>query len=90
MGLEKESRKFTSFSALGKKYHFKKLPQGLCNSPSFFSLVITRIMGDALKNSCMMFLDDIVSFGDSLEHQIENLRTVFSKLRKGNMKLNIK
>ena len=38
----------------------------------------------------MMFLDDIVSFGDNLEHQIENLRTVFSKLRKGNMKLNIK
>ena len=36
IGLSENSRKFTSFSANGRKYEFKKLPQGCKNSPAFY------------------------------------------------------
>lgn len=87
LGLAPESRKYTSFSACGKKYHYKKLPMGLMNAPAWFSRMITKVLGDYVPNSCLVYLDDIISFSHDLKMSIKNLEKVFHKLREARLKL---
>lgn len=36
---------------------------------------------------CLCYLDDIIVFGSSFEQAVENLKTVFDKLRSANLTL---
>lgn len=87
LGLDEESQKFTSFTALGKKLEFKKLVMGLKNAPAFFTRVLQRVLTGLVGTSCLIYLDDIVVFGTSLAEHNDNLRKVFDALRLNELKL---
>lgn len=87
VGLSKNSRPYTSFSANGKKWQYKRLPMGLKNAPAWFFPMMTKVLGNLIDDSCMMYLDDIISFANDLKGMIESLRRVLTKLREANMKL---
>lgn len=42
IGLTKESRPCTSFSANIREFQYKRIPMGLCNSPAWFSRIMTK------------------------------------------------
>lgn len=87
LGLKAESRKYTSFSANGKKWAFKRLPMGLKNSPAFFSRMMTNVLSSTLGVNCLMYMDDIIIFGATLQNHNENLKKVLKKLRDNGLKL---
>lgn len=87
IGLANESRKYTSFSACGKKWQYKRLPMGLKNSPAWFSRMMTMVLGELIDDSCMIYMDDMICFGGSLVDTIKNLKRVFTKLRESDLKL---
>lgn len=87
IGLNPASRKYTSFSVCGKKYQYKRLPMGLKNAPACFSRMMTKVLGDFVPDSCLIYLDDVISFGFDLKLSIENLEKIFSRLRENNLKL---
>lgn len=85
--LDPESRKYTAFIT-DKQYQMKRLPMGLKTSPSAFSRLMTIAMSGLNYEKCLIYLDDLVSFGRSLEVHNKNLISIFERLRKVNLKVN--
>lgn len=86
--LTKDSRKYTAFTTDKGQYQMCRLPMGLKISPSSFSRMMTVAMSGLNYDKCLVYLDDLIIFGRSLEQHNRNLMTVFSRLRKMNLKLN--
>lgn len=87
LGLSPESRKYTSFSVNGKKYEFKRLPMGLKNSPAYFTRMMNHVLSGLIGFDCLVYLDDLIIFGATLDEHNEHLRKVLEKLKKFGLKL---
>lgn len=86
--LDENSRKYTTFSSGDSKlYSFKRLPMGLRCAANCFARCITQALDDYVGKICLVYLDDILVFGKSFEDHLQNLFTIFKKLRELNLKL---
>lgn len=88
--LEKCSRKFTSFSTQSGHYQFTRLPFGLNISPNSFQRMMTIAMAGLTPECAFVYIDDIIVIGCSMQHHLQNLSRVFERLRKYNLKLNLR
>lgn len=61
-----ESRPYTTFVTQDGCYHWNRLAFGLMNAPAFFQKVVQETLGE-LDKSAVIYLDDIVVFGESRE-----------------------
>lgn len=86
--LEEHSKKYTAFSTSTGHYHFKRLPFGLNISPNSFQRMMTIALAGLTPECAFVYIDDIVVIGCSENHHLGNLRIVFERLRKYNLKLN--
>lgn len=86
--LDKASRPYTAFTTNEGQYQMKRLPMGLKVSPSIFSRLMTVAMSGLNYESCFIYLDDLIIFGNSLQNHNINLTKVLQRLRKVNLKLN--
>lgn len=87
LGLSPGSRKYTSFSVSGKKYEFKRLPMGLKNSPAFFTRMMNKVLSGLVGIDCLIYLDDLIIFGATLEDHNNHLVKVLEKLKEFGLKL---
>lgn len=60
---------------------------GLKNAPAWFSRMMTIMLGELIDKSCMMYMDDVISFASTLLEALKSLREIFRKLREMGMKL---
>ena len=51
------------------------------NAPAFFQLVVAEMLSDLLCNCCLVYIDDIVVFGEDPDAFMANLRAVLQRLR---------
>lgn len=87
--LSEESKIITTFSTEpGYLYAFKKLPQGLRNSPSALSSLIAAIFGD-LEFLCH-YADDMIIFAKTKEEYFVNLEIFLERVISDNLKLNLR
>lgn len=86
--LKPEDRPVTAFSTNRGQYQMTRLPMGLKVSPSTFSRLMTVAMSGLNMEKCLIYLDDIIVFGRTLEEHNRNLSDVFARLRQTNLKLN--
>ena len=77
----------TAFLAHLGLYEWLVLPMGLCNSPATFQKCMNLVLKNLIGPSCLVYLDDIISFGSSFDKTVANLRLVFDRLRDANLKL---
>ena len=68
-------------------YEFNRLPQGVTNAPATFQRLMERCMSDMTRRDCMVFLDDLIIYSDTLESHEQKLRKVFDQLAAYNLKL---
>lgn len=87
LSLDKESRKYTAFT-VDKMYQLKRCPMGLKTSPSVFSRLMTIAMAGLNYKSCLIYLDDCIAIGNSLENHNKNLIKILERFRQVNLKLN--
>lgn len=87
--LRESDREITAFQTANKKYQFKRMPFGLKASPITWQRFIVAALGDLLNNGNMAYMDDILSYNSTIPLHVENLKAVFSRLRKYNLKLKI-
>ena len=87
MELDTESQELRAFTANGKKFQFKKMPMGLKNSPALFQRMMNSALSGLTGITCLIYLDDIIVFGGSLQEHNGNLIKTFIKLRENNLKL---
>ncbi|GBO22347.1 Retrovirus-related Pol polyprotein from transposon 297 [Araneus ventricosus] len=66
------------------------MPFGLCNAPATFERLIETILRRLSSKACLLYLDDIIVVGRTYEEHLNNLRKVFQRLQKSNLKLNPK
>lgn len=86
--LDPESRPFTAFTTDRGQFQMKRLAMGMKISPSAFSRLMTVAMSGLNYDSCFIYLDDLIVFGNSLQNHNKNLVKVFERLRQVNLKLN--
>lgn len=68
-------------------FEFNRLPQGVTNAPATFQRLMERCMSDMTRRDCMVFLDDLIIYSDTLESHELKLRKVFDQLAAYNLKL---
>lgn len=86
--IDPKSRPITAFSTASGQFQMTRLPMGLKISPATFSRLMTVAMSGLCMEKCLVYLDDIIVFGKSLEEHNKNLIAIFERLRGVNLKLN--
>ena len=79
----------TAFSIRGSKFHFNVVPFGLQSSPAFFARVINDVMYKILGPQCMVYLDDIILFSDTIDEHLQIIAEVLETLQHAGLKLKL-
>lgn len=82
-----KDRAKTAFSTPFGHYEFVRMPFGLKNAPSTFQRLINTVLRQHINKICVVYMDDILIFGTSLEEHICNINSVLSTLRQANLKV---
>lgn len=61
---------------------------GLCSAPATFERLMNKVLKGLSWKTCLVYLDDIIVFGDSFDCTLQRLREVFDRLRTASLKLN--
>ena len=65
----------------------KRMPFGLNNVASTFQRTMELALQGLHWEICLVYINDMIVFGNNLEQQMERLERVFEKLRDANLKL---
>ena len=85
-----EDREKTAFSSGQGLYQFKVMSFGLVNAPATFERLMERVLDGLLWKSALVYLDDVLVYGNSFEWALERLKTVLDRFRAANVKLSPK
>ena len=80
----------TTFVCHMGTYRFKYMPFGGINCPATFQRLMNVCLSGLLDKICFVYLDDILIVGKSYEEAMNNLKIVFDRLRKANLKIKLK
>ena len=79
----------TATIAPGHAMTWNKVPQGLATVPSWFQWAMTTVLKDLVTNICMIYIDDIIIFGNTEEEVRQNTHTVLERLNSFDFRINI-
>ena len=85
--MEKGSKPKTAFVTRSGLYEFNVLPFGLASAPATFERLMEEVMRGIQWEECLIYLDDIISFGTTFDQELERLIRVFERLKQANLKL---
>ena len=63
VSLSQEARVKTAFATHSGLFQFRVMPFGLCNAPATFERLMDRVLQGLRWSRCLVYLDDIISFG---------------------------
>ncbi|GBN93715.1 Retrovirus-related Pol polyprotein from transposon 17.6 [Araneus ventricosus] len=66
------------------------MPFGLRNAPATFERLMDTVLRGLSSEAYLVYLDDIIIIGRTFEEHLNNLRKVFKRLQKANLKLSPK
>ena len=90
IGVKEKEREKTAFSTPEGLFQFKRMPFGLTNVPATFQRAMNTILNGLTWTDCLVYLDDIIIFGRSLEEHNQRLEAVLDRLETAGVKLNAK
>lgn len=70
-------------------FQFERMPQGITGAPATFQRLMEKAVGDMNLLQCIVYLDDLIVFGRTLEEHEERLLTVLDRLQEYGLKLSI-
>lgn len=88
--MEEGDKKKTAFSFGQGLWHFKVMPFGLCNAPSCFERLMEQVLEGLQWKAALVYLDDVLVFGNTFEEERSRLEEVLRRLRVANLKLSPK
>ncbi|KMQ85846.1 enzymatic polyprotein endonuclease reverse [Lasius niger] len=85
--MEESDKNKTAFSTPYGHYEYNRMPFGLKNAPATFQRLMNSILTGMQGIKCLVYLDDIVIYGASLQEHNKRLIEVLRRLRENNLKL---
>lgn len=85
--VEPSDRPKTAFTTPFGTWQFRRMPQGLTNSPATFQRTMEKVMAGLNLQEVITFLDDLIVFSDSLEQHEERLMKVLKRIADFGLKL---
>lgn len=86
--MDEDSKEKTAFITHNGLFEFNVLPFGLCNSPDTLQRLTTHIIRDLEWSICLVsYIDDLIIFSRIFDEHLEQLVTVFQRLRDVNVRL---
>jgi hypothetical protein len=82
-----EDQAKTAFNIREGHFQYKRMPFSLKGAPATFQTLMTTVLSGLQRIKCLVYLDDVVVFGENLRVHNERLREVFSRMRMYIMKL---
>jgi hypothetical protein len=82
-----EDQAKTAFSTREGHFQYKRMPFGLKGAPTTFQRLMTTVLSGIQGIKCLVYLDDVIVFGENLKVHNEKLREVLERMRKYNLKL---
>ena len=71
-------------------FQFKVMPFGPTNAPSVFQRHMQVVLGGLKWQNRLVYIDDIIIFSKTFEKHLDDIDSVFSRMRKYNMKVKLK
>lgn len=87
--VDKSDRHKLAFSTPIGNFQFRRCPFGARNSCAEFQAAMNRIFREGLFSRCVIYVDDILVFGDTLDEHNRNLEWVLQRCAQSNVKLKI-
>jgi len=85
--LAEEDRSKTAFSTATGHYEYLSMPFRLKSAPSTFQRLMNRVFLGMTGSRFVVYLHDVLVFGETLQEHNERLREIFGKLRQFNLKI---
>ena len=79
--LSPDARCKAAFATHSGLFQFKVMPFGLCNAPATLKRLMDRVLQGLRWSRCLVYLDDIISFGTTFDDALDNLIMIFECLR---------
>jgi hypothetical protein len=88
IGLDEESRDYTSFTTERGTFRFTRVPFGIKVAPNSFARMMSLAFSGLSAQQAFLYMDDLIVIGCSENHHCQNLSDVLQTCRKYNLKLN--
>lgn len=87
ISLRAEDRTKTALSTEYAHFEYKSMPFGLKGASATFQRLMSSVLSGMQGLKCLVYLDNIIVFGETLKVHNDKLREVFARLRMHNLKL---
>lgn len=87
VGVKEEDAEKTAFATKKGHFEFLRMPFGLCGAPATFQKLMCSVLSNENWTKCLVYLDDIIIFGNTIEQHNERLKAVLQRLREANLKI---
>ena len=67
----------------------QKMPFGLCNAPASFQRMMDIVLTGLKRNSCLIYLDDVVVFSKTYDEHLAQLSSVLAAIKKAGLRLKV-
>jgi hypothetical protein len=84
--LNQKDKEKTAFCA-ERLWQFRVMPFGLCNAPATFERLMYRVLSGTSSKSVLVYLEDVIIHGKTVEEELQHLDDVFQRLRQSGLKL---
>lgn len=84
-----EDKEKTAFICPLGFFQFERMPQGITGAPATFQRLMEKAVGDMNLLQVLVYLDDLIVFGRSLEEHEERLMRVLDRLEEVGLKLSL-
>lgn len=87
IAMAEEDKEKTAFICPLGFFQLERMPQGITGAPATFQRLMEKIFGDMNLLQVIVYLDDLIVFGKSLDKHDERLLKVLDRLEKAGLKL---
>ena len=90
VAMSPEAKRKAAFVTNEGLFQFRVMPFGLCNAPATFERLMDRVLSGMRWSRCLVYLDDVISFGKSVPEALMRLEEVLTRLSEFGLQLKAK